>query len=89
MCITRTGSGLRCTGRQSRVYTTGKGVEDLRQVVRGMDRPSGLSNGTEMCKEAFREDDWRSGMGILRLWRVGRKGLFGDGNNSGGGHFLC
>lgn len=68
------------------MYTAGKGVDDLRQVVREIGRLSRLSNGTEMCKEAFREARWRSGRGILRLWRVGRKGLFGDGNNSAGGH---
>lgn len=69
------------------MYTAGKGVDDLRQVVREIFRLSGLSNGTEMCKEGFREVDWRSWRRILRLWRVGRKRLFGDRNNSSGGHF--
>lgn len=67
--------------------TAGKGVDDLRHVLLEAGRLSGLDNGLEMCKEVFREVDWWSRRGILRLWRVGRKGLLGDGNNSGGGHF--
>lgn len=71
------------------MYTAGKGVDDLRQVVREISRLSGLSNRTEMCKEVFREVDWRSGRGILRLWRVGRDGLFEDGNSPRNGHFYA
>lgn len=69
------------------MYTTGDRMEDLRQVVLEAGRLSGLDNGLEMCKEAFREVNWWSRRGILGLWRVCRKGLLGDGNNSGGGHF--
>lgn len=67
----------------------GKGVDDLRQMVCELGRFSGLGNGTEMCKKVCREVNGRSGRGILRLWRVGRKGLFGDEENPGGGHFFA
>ena len=67
--------------------TAGKRVDDLRHVLLEASRLPGLDNGLEMCKEAFREVDWWSRRGIPGLWRVCRKGLLWDGNNSGGGHF--